>query len=346
MVDQIKYHMYISVSGEDHIAIYSVDPSTGFYDLIDRIHLEGKPAPLAISPDRNYLYAGTRQDFGITSYKIDESTGLISLVDRIVLDADPCYLATDNTGQYLLSAYYIAGKIAVHKMSNSGIIESVPTVDLYTATGAHCIQTDPSNKFVFVPHIADKGPNRIYQFKFNESLGTLSPNSPLLVNPEKRLGPRHYCYHPNMDVVYFSDEQGCSVSCYSLDISRGTLTHFQTVTTLPSGYKGDNTCSQIQITPSGKYLYAPNRGHNSIACFSVNNSDGTLNQIGWENTDPVPRAFRIDPSGKFIFVASLDNGNIATYRIQDETGKLSLTCTSYLGKDPMWILIANTLSIK
>ena len=335
----MTYYMYISVSGEDYIAVYSVDSSTGQTILEDKMNIQGRPAPLAISEDRNHLYVGTREDFAISSYKIDKLSGLLDLIDRIPLDSDPCYLSTDNTGKHIFSAYYNAGKIAVHKVLHSGSVEADPTVELHTATGAHCIQTDKSNKFVFVPHIADKGPNCIYQFKFNELSGELSPNVPELVSPRTKLGPRHYCYHPDLEVVYFSDEQGSSVSCYRLDNYQGTLAHFQTITTLPVGYRGTNTCSQIQITPSGKHLYVSNRGHNSIACFSVNDLDGTLNSIGWENTEPVPRVFSIDPNGNYVFVASLDNGNIAKYRIEDGTGKLIHLSTSYLGKEPMWILI-------
>ena len=147
-----------------------------------------------------------------------------------------------------------------------------------------------------------------------------------------------------MDVIYFSDEQGCSVSCYRLDNSTGTLTHFQTIATLPTNYRGSNTCSQIQITHSGNYLYVTNRGHNSIACFSANSLDGTLSAVGWEYTDPIPRAFTIDPKGRYIFVASLDNGNITIYRINDLTGKLTHISTSYLGEEPMWVLITDSIS--
>jgi 6-phosphogluconolactonase len=148
------------------------------------------------------------------------------------------------------------------------------------ARGAHSIQTDPSNRFAFVPHIAGRGPNEIWQFRFDEQTGHLTPNSPPKVVPDQPVGPRHFCFHPSKDLLYCSNEQGCSVTAYRFNTSTGTLTALQTVSTLPDGYTGQNSCSQIQIGPSGKFLYAPNRGHNSIAGFAVDAATGLLTPIG------------------------------------------------------------------
>ena len=218
---------------------------------------------------------------------------------------------------------------------------------------AHAIQTDPSNKFAFVPHIARLndsvmqppgdalGPNAISQFRFDENTGHLTHNSPLKVEPEQFLGPRHYCFHPNLDIVYFSNEQGCSVTGYRLDTSAGTLSAFQTITTLPEGHSGRNTCSQIQITPSGKFLYAPNRGHNSIAGFSVDASSGELTAIGQISTESVPSAFSLDPEGNFLFAAGSESGRLASYRVDGDTGELAPLETYSVGKRPMGVLMAN-----
>ncbi len=156
--------------------------------------------------------------------------------------------------------------------------------------------------------------------------------------PEGPDGPRHFCFHPSLDVLYFSNEQGCSVTAYRLDRSRGTLTPFQTISTLPEGYKGENTCSQIRMAPSGRFLYAPNRGHNSIACFSVDAS-GRLTSLGQTPTERVPRVFNIDPQGRFLYAAGLESGRMASYRIDGTTGKLQPLEVYEVGKAPMWVLI-------
>ena len=123
-------------------------------------------------------------------------------------------------------------------------------------------------------------------------------------------------------MVYASNEQGCSVTAYRFDRADGTLHPFHTVPTLPEGYSQHNSCSQIQITPSGKYLYAPNRGHNSIAGFAVNPGDGTLTPLGQTPTEAIPRAFSLDPSGNYLYAAGLESARLASYRVNADTGAL------------------------
>jgi len=336
--------MYISISGEDRIAIYTVDPKSGGIEFAGETTVAGRPAPIAISPNKKHLYVGQRGNYRISSFQIDTATGSITFVRQVSLESDPCFLSVDRTGRYLLSAYYNAGRIAIHPIDKHGALDTNPTEWLATETGAHSILTDRSNQFAFVPHIADKGPNMILQFKFDETHGTLTPNSPSNILPAPNLGPRHYCFHPNKDILYFSNEQGCSVSAYHLDTSSGTLSHFQTISTLPSGYTKPNTCSQIQITNSGRYLYAPNRGHNSIACFSIDEIDGRLTTIGWTDSEPVPRAFSLDPSDKFLFAAGLDSGKLCSYQIIENTGQLHHFSTTEVGKEPMWVLLTDLTS--
>jgi 6-phosphogluconolactonase len=191
-----------------------------------------------------------------------------------------------------------------------------------------------------VPHIAGRGPNEIWQFRFDEQTGHLTPNSPPKVIPEQPVGPRHFCFHPGKDLLYFSNEQGCSVTAYRLDTSAGTLAPLQTVSTLPAGYTGQNTCSQIQIAPSGKFLYAPNRGHNSIACFAVDAATGLLTSLGQAPSETVPRAFSLDPDGKFLYAAGLESGRLAAYRIDADSGILQPLKTYPVGARPMWVMIA------
>jgi 6-phosphogluconolactonase len=185
------------------------------------------------------------------------------------------------------------------------------------------------------------GPNAIYQFKFDENQGRLTPNTPPILEMQEFLGPRHCCLHPSLDVVYFSNEQGCSVSAYRLDTTAGTLSALQTVTTLPEGYSGRNTCSQIQISPSGKFLYVPNRGHNSIAGFSVNPASGELTPIGIVPTEAVPSAFSLDPEGKFLFAAGSASDRLASYRIDSNSGELTPIDTYDVGKRPMEVFAVN-----
>ena len=155
--------------------------------------------------------------------------------------------------------------------------------------------------------------------------------------PPERLGPRHLCFHPNLDLVYFSNEQGCSVSSYRLDPAAGTIAAVQTITTLPDGYTARNTCSQIHLTLSGQLLYVANRGHNSIAGFRLDGA-GRLTPVGHASTEPVPSAFCLDPAGRFVFAAGSASGRLASYRIDGETGILTPLATYDAGRRPQAVL--------
>ena len=344
-------YMYIALQDDDKILVLTIDAETGNLTPRGEARVPGGPSLLAISPDRRVLYAGHRTVPEISSWRIDQDNGGLTRIGKVSLEGAPAFLSTDRSGRYLLSSYYQSGHAAVHPISDDGAVGEPPTTWLATDTGAHAMQTDPSNRFAFVPHIARlndnvlepvkeaPGPNVIYQFKFDESTGRLTPNSPLQVDQEEQLGPRHYCFHPTLDIAYFSNEQGCSVTGYRLDSSTGTLSAFQTITTLPDGFAERNTCSQIQISPSGKFLYVPNRGHNSIAGFSVDSSTGTLTAIGQVPTEAVPSAFSLDPEGKFVFAAGSASGRLASYRVNGDTGGLTPLQTYSVGQRPMWVLV-------
>jgi 6-phosphogluconolactonase len=343
--------MYVCLQDEDKIVAFTMHAETGQLTPKAEVSVAGGPSVLALSPDRQVLYVGHRTRPAISSFRIDHGTGGLTLHGTVSPAYAPTFLAPDRTGRYLLSAYYQGGHAAVHPLGEDGAVGAPPIDWLATATGAHAIQTDPSNKFAFVPHIARlndnvlepvreaPGPNMILQFRFDEHTGHLTPNAPFRVEPAERLGPRHYCFHPTQDIVYFSNEQGCSVTGYRLDPVTGTLAALQTITTLPAGYTGRNTCSQIQIAAAGKFLYVPNRGHNSIAGFAVDASTGRLTAVGHVATEAVPSAFSLDPEGHFVFAAGSASGRLAAYRINGETGALTPLETYAVGQRPMGVLL-------
>ena len=339
------YYVYVTLSGDDKIAVYAMDRTSGNLDPVDVVAAPGLPAPLALHPNRRFLFVGRRSDLEMSSFEVDAASGRLAHIGSVPLESDPCYLATDRVGSYLFSAYYSGGGIAVHRIREEGGLDADPVEWRSTAPGAHSIQADPSNRFVFVPHIATlsnngDGLNAILQFRFDQEAGRLTPNSPEQVAPPGRLGPRHFCFHPTLDTLYFSDEQGNSVSSYSLDPARGTLKPVQTVSTLPEGTTVSNTCAQIQVSPTGRMLYAPNRGHDTIACFSVD-AEGRLERTANVPTEPVPRAFSLDPAGKFLLAAGLDSGKLAAYRAVEASGSLEPVATYDVGSQPMWVLIAD-----
>jgi 6-phosphogluconolactonase len=342
--------LYVCAQDEDKIAIFAIDGETGRLEPRIEVSVSGGPSVLAISPNRQVLYVGQRGVPAISSYRIDQRSGGLTLQRTVSSSHAPTFLAPDRTGRYLLSAYYQGGFAAVHRLGEDGAVGAEPVTRLDTATGAHAIGTDRSNRFAFVPHIArlndnvlepprdNPGPNMILQFRFDAETGQLRPNSPFRVELTERLGPRHYCFHPSLDLVYFSNEQGCGVTGYRLDPSAGTLTAIQTISSLPDGYSARNTCSQIHLIPSGRFLYVANRGHNSIAGFAVDPANGRLSALGQAATEAVPSAFGLDPAGHFLFAAGSTTGRLASYRINDQTGALTPLATYAVGQRPMAVL--------
>src|SRR5215472_10565923 len=307
---------------------------------------------MAIGSDRRTLYVGCRTRPSIASYRIDPASGGLSLSGTAAQADAPTFLAPDRTGRYMLCAYYQGGYVVVYPIAaDDGIFAAAIDMQI-TAVGAHAIATDPSNRFAFVPHIAriqdnvleppknNPGPNVVLQYRFDAQTGRLSPNTQHRVEQGDLVGPRHYIHHPSLDVVYFSNEQGCSVSAYRLDRANGTLSSVQTTSTLPAGHSERTTCSQIHLTPSGRFLYVGNRAPNgsSIAAFAVDPATGLLTAAGHVPTEAVPSAFCLDPAGHFLFAAGTASGRLASYRIDQQSGALTPLAVAEVGQRPAAVL--------
>ena len=336
--------LYAGLQDADKIAVFSIDESGGIAER-GEVAAAGGPSVMAVSNDRQMLHVGQRGGPAITSYRIDPKTGALGAAGSVAQPHAPTFLAPDCSGRFMLVAYYQGGGAAVYRLAADGTVGEASQDWVATATGAHAIATDRSNRFAYVPHIARvqdnvleppkniPGPNMIAQFRFDAETGRLSANARPQVAQPDLVGPRHYCFHPSLDLVYFSNEQGCSVTSYRIG-PEGTLAPLQTVSTLPGGFDARNTCSQIHLTPSGRFLYVGNRGHNSIAGFKVAADTGFLIPAGHAPTEPVPSAFCLDPSGKFLFAAGTASGRLASYRIDDERGTLTPLAVQDVGKRP------------
>ena len=331
--------MYVSVAEENRIACFEF--ADGILTECGGTAAAEGPTPLALHPGSRWLYSGARKALCLEWFGRDPNTGELKPGGRVPLEADPCYIATDVSGGYLLSSYYRAGMVTVHRIGEDGSLSSEPVETVKTAQRAHCIQTDRSNRFALVPHT---GPNRVYQFLFDPASGRLDPNDPPYWIADDGEEPRHFCFHPTLDVVYISNEKGSSVTACRFDSAAGTISSFQTLSTLPEGWTGANTCAQIHITPAGQpggpFLYVSNRGHHSIACYSVDNTEGRMTALGQQPTESTPRAFNVDPTGGYLVVAGKDKGNLAVYRIGPDSGLLEPLGVVPVGSNPMWVLFA------
>lgn len=331
----MAYHVYVSNSGNNFFSHFLMDEDSGALEPQPNIELEGAPGAVVMHPNGRVMFVALRAARLLVNYVVDQEKGRLVRLSETALAEGPPYLFLDNTCSFLLSSYYGSGHVGVHSMSGPGILADQPLQMLPTAIRAHSIQTDRSNRFAFVPHTNPT--NAIFQFRFDEQTGRLTPNDPPKVQPATPEGPRHFAFHPTRDLLYSINENGSTISAYRFDPESGTLSSFQVISTLPEGFdRAGNTTAEIKIAPNGRFLYGSNRGHDSLALFAIGN-DGRLTAKGHYPTEATPRFFELDPSGRFAYAVGQGSGRLASYRIDAETGALTPLEQHEVGESPLWI---------
>ena len=336
--------VYITLSGDDLIRTFEL-LDDGQLRHRNNVAAAGGPSALASAPDGRTLYSSLRASNELAAFRFEPDGGL-RLLGKRRLDADACYVAPDKSGRFLLSAYYGAGKASVHRIEPDGSV-GPELCSQTTAARAHCIETDDSNRFALVPHPLEA--NSIFLFRFNEQDGQLTPNPPASrVVAADGLGPRHFVFSLDQRFVYTSDEDASSVTAYRFETPSASQDHtdqsgcalrpFQTLSSLPEGFAGHNTCAQIHLHPTGRTLYVTNRGHESIAIYAVDTQSGRLELSGWQSTEAVPRVFNVDPEGRFLLAAGQGTGVVSTYSIDSRNGMLTPLNSIEVGNRPMWVL--------
>jgi 6-phosphogluconolactonase len=229
-------------------------------------------------------------------------------------------------------ANYATGSLATLPVGSDGKLgELTSVVQLPGTPGPHKVEQAASHPHN-IPYdadqghlvVRDKGLDRVFVFKFDSNDGKLIPNEPPSVATRSGSGPRHVAFHPTAGYAYVVNELDSTVTAYDYDRVTGSLAPKQIVTTLPATFTGENRAAGIGITPSGRFLFASNRGHNQIAVFSIDQATGMLTSAGWESTQgKMPRFFTIDPSGKFLYAANEATDTIVGFRIDETNGKLT-----------------------
>jgi 6-phosphogluconolactonase len=295
--------------------------------------VSGGPSPMALNPRKDRLFVGLRDSFELSCMRL-LADGTLLPEGRCALPSDPCFIGTDQSGKYVFSAYYKAGQIAVHRWNeDDGSLYEVQRIS--TEKNAHSIKTDPGNRYAFVPHT---GPNKIYLYEFDDTAGMLKPRDPPFVIPQGRLEPRHLCFHPFLDCLYVINEYGGSLSVYHFDRESGAIVLGQTISALPPGGCEGSLCAELRVTGNGRFLYASNRGHDSIACFKIDTAMGLVETSGFAPAPKTPRSFDISSDGAFLYAAGQDSGELAVYAIDKTTGVLTEESRRFIGNCPMWVM--------
>ncbi|MCB1063093.1 MAG: lactonase family protein [Verrucomicrobiae bacterium] len=329
--------VYVSESKDNRIAVFSLDESSGDLTRLGETPMEGAPGCLAVSTDQKFLYAAVRSASQFATLAIHPDTGLLTPVGTSPAVGSAAYVFPDRTGNWLLGAYYGEGLVSVSRIAD-GVVTGEPVCVLDIGKKAHCIQTDPANHFAFCPHPVDL--NRVDQFRFDEKTGQLSLNDPPAMIAGENHGPRHLQFHPNGKWVYVVNEQGKSVTLCDYDAEKGTLAMRQTLSTHPSDW--DNTqgsCADIEISADGRFVYASNRGHDSIAAFAIDQSNGELTSLGQTPTEKTPRSFNLIPGGEtFMVAAGQGSAKLVVYRRDPKSGAISPLKTYDCGQSPAWVM--------
>ncbi len=328
--------VYVSLGGESRILIYNMDSASGVLTRRSDVFVDGSPGSLGVDPSGSTLYAALRSTESVSAFRIDPAEGGLELLGTTPIGFNPVFVGTDRTGRYLLTSSYNAGKIAVFGIDEDGSLSN-DAIDRHdTAEHAHSIWVDPSNNYVYVPHTAP--PNAVYQFRLDNGTGRLTPLDPAKVVMDTVEGPRHMAFHTTLDIAYAVNENGSSVTAFALDTGAGVLSPIQTLSTLPDDFGEDNACADIVVHPSGRFLYATNRGHDSVACYAIESSSGRLTSIGNTPTEKTPRAFALTPDGEFLIAAGQSSDRLATYRVDGESGRLEPLAILEARKGPSWVL--------
>jgi len=327
--------VYVSESGEKRLAIWSLDESSGELSRVGEAPLPGAPGSLSISPDRRHLYASVRSAKQFATLNVDAKNG--ALTNPTFADAgfNAAYVFTDKTGRWLLAASYSEGVVGLSAIKH-GRVEGLPVVTLETGKKAHCIQVDPANKFAFVPHVGEL--NKVEQLRFDAETGTLTRNTPPHLPGGEGEGPRHMLFHPNGKWAYFVNEQGKSVTLCDYDAANGTLKARQSMPTVPEEWRDKGSCADIHISADGRFVYASNRGHDSLAVFSVNTQTGELTAHGQTPTEKTPRSFCLVPGDQFVVSAGEGSHKLIVFRRNAETGALTPLKSYDCGKGPAWVM--------
>jgi 6-phosphogluconolactonase len=325
---------YVANAVSRDISVLELNQRDGRIRLIEKVPAAGEVMHLAIGPDRKYLYASLTSDPpSVSSWDIDSSTGKLRLIQTVPAVDKMAYLFVDRNGRYLLGASYFGDKIAVNAVGARGEISPKPQFVIPTGKHPHCIATDPSNTFVFVPTL---GADAILQYRFAETNGELTPNSPPAIATQKGAGPRHLVFHPDRRRAFCTNELDGTVNMY--DVSRsGTLTLLGSVSVMPSGHKTKPWAADIHMSPDGQFLYASERSSSTIAAFRVNH--GTLTLIEHYPTEMQPRGFNIEPEGRYLLAVGEQSNALSTYEIDGRTGALRQRARVEVGQGPNWIEI-------
>ena len=338
---------YTNNTKSEGIYAFRMDDTTGAWTRIPQsLPKINNPSFLAVDKLNRRLFATAEVTEGqMAALRYDESGTLTYLNQQPSMGADPCHVSVTKDKRHILVANYSSGTFSMLPVAPDGSLRPATDTIHDSGTGpnkarqegphAHSINLDAAGKLAYG---CDLGTDKIQIFRPNPKTGKLVHNDPAFSTVHAGGGPRHFAFHPKKAFAYAINELDCTVTAFAWDKVSGALRELQTINTLPRPYQPTDSCADIHVSADGKFLYGSNRGHDSIAIFSIG-ADGKLTTVGNEPTQgKTPRNFAIDPSGNFLFAANQDSSSIVVFRIDKKTGKLTATGTKIEVPAPVCIV--------
>lgn len=346
---KIKTYVGTYTTGEGKgIYSFELDLSNG---MLDNVKLEaemGNPTYLCIDRENKYLYSAikTGNSGGVAAFSITPDTSeLVNLNYSVSDENSPCHVSINNDADLLFSANYHQGLCKVHRISEDGSVLPEVSVTAHCGCGPnkerqekahiHFSSLTPDEKYLCV---IDLGLDQMVTYTVNN--GMLSRYKEFKLKPGS--GPRHMDFHPNGKYAYIVTELSSEVAVFDYSSETGDFKELQYISALPLDYKGENLGSAIHISPDGRYLYASNRGHDSIAIFSIDSNSGKVSTVAYTSTEGNhPRDFNLDPTGSYLIAANKDTNNIVCFSVDKATGKLSKKLSEIFIPNPVCIKFIN-----
>ena len=327
--------------GSRGIYLSRLDTVTGHLEALELAAETPNPTFLALHPNGRFLYAaneigefGAKPTGSVTGYSIDPSSGhLTRLNSRTSAGGGPCHLVVDPSGRNVIVANYGGGSVGVLPVGVDGTLgepsariqHQGSSINPHRQEGphAHGVVLDASNQRAYV---TDLGLDRVMIYQLSPQEGSLRANDPAFAATKAGAGPRHMVFDARDRFAYVINEMENTVTVFFHTAGQGALTAVQTVPTLPAGFRGESTTAEVEIHPSGRFLYGSNRGHDSIAIFRIDPTKGTLTPLGHQSTGgKMPRNFAIDPSGRFLIACNQASNTMVVFKVDLDSGKLTPT---------------------
>jgi len=328
--------LYIATQNPEKmgIAVAEFDPATGKLSAPKMIQETRDPAHFTVTPDGRLLYmCNTGTPGGVSAFQVKyRKTGALQFLNyREAQGRGPSFVSVDRTGHVVLDANYGGGYIEAFTVAKDGSLEAQSAFVQHAGSSvhpqrqqkpyAHWIHADPTNKFALT---ADLGMDEILVYRLDAATGKLTANDPPFVKTPPGTGPRHIAFHPNGKWVYATAELANEVLAFNWDAAQGTLTLFQEAKTLDPSFKDASTAAEIAVHSNGKYLYASNRGEDSIVVFAIDPANGTLTvKQRVSSRGKVPRYFTFDPTNKWLIVANQEGASVVVFSVNGATGELT-----------------------